>query len=100
VWTGGDTRAFVTRRQRRCAILGAMTDTSDAFPVPPADARPYGPHCPGCHRARTADDATGLTWSSRHTANGVEFVCPACTRADIVLIETGLPAADRRSSAA
>jgi hypothetical protein len=30
----------------------------------------------------------------------VEFVCPACTRAEIVLIETGLPAEDRRSSAA
>jgi hypothetical protein len=95
-----DTRAFVTRRQPRCAILGGMTDASDAFPAPAPDARPNGSLCPGCRRARTADDAAGVAWSSRHTADGVEFVCPACTRADIVLIEAGLPAADRRSSAA
>jgi hypothetical protein len=77
-----------------------MTDASDTSAAPPPDARTYGPPCPGCARARTADDAAGLAWSSRHTADGLEFVCPACTRADIVLIEAGLPAGDRRSSAA
>jgi hypothetical protein len=75
----------------------------DAFPLRPHDAQPFGPPCPGCDRARTAADAAGVAWSSRHTADGaeivVEFVCPACTRADIVQIETGLPTS-RHSSAA
>ena len=77
-----------------------MTDASDTSAAPPPDAQAYGPPCPGCARARTADDAAGLAWSSRHTADGVEFVCPACTRADIGLIEVGLSPGDRRSSAA
>ena len=77
-----------------------MTDASDTSAAPPPDARTYGPPCPGCARARTADDAAGLAWSSRHTATGVEFVCPACTRADIGLIEVGLSTGDRRSPAA
>jgi len=72
-----------------------MTDT---FPLPPLEPGGYGPPCPGCGRSRTADDAAGLAWSSRHTADGPEFVCPDCTRGDIALIEAGL--GDRRSSAA
>ncbi len=77
-----------------------MTDASDTSAAPSPDARTYGPPCPGCARDRTADDAAGLAWSSRHTADGVEFVCPACTRADIGLIEVGLSPGNRRSSAA
>jgi hypothetical protein len=77
-----------------------MTDASDVFQEPLPDARPYGPPCPGCHRDRTADDAAGVAWSSRHTAGGVQFVCPTCTRADIALIETGLAAGGRHSWAA
>lgn len=92
---GRDTRPFVTCRQPSCAILGGMTDTVTLQPSEPSG---YGLPCPGCQRARTADDAAGVTWSSRHTADGPEFVCPACTRADIMLIEAGL--SDRRSSAA
>jgi hypothetical protein len=84
-------------------MLEAKPDARDAFPVPPPDAQPFGPPCPGCGRARTAADAAGVTWSSRHAADGaevvVEFVCPACTRAEIAQIETGLPTS-RRSSAA
>lgn len=72
-----------------------MTETSTRQPP---EAGPYGPPCPSCERARTADDAAGMAWSSRHTADGPEFVCPACTRADIMSIEAGL--SDRRSSAA
>lgn len=74
----------------------------DAFPLPPSDAQPYGPPCPGCGRARTAADADGVAWSSRHTpSSGVggggatEFVCPACTRGDIAQIEAGLPVVHR-----
>lgn len=75
-----------------------MADAVDPFP--PSDA-PFGPPCPGCGRARTAADAAGLAWSSRHTAGGVEFVCPACTRADVAQIEVGLPpVSGLRSSAA
>ena len=59
------------------------------------------PPCPGCGRAAPADDARGVAWSSEHTADGVvTFVCPACTRADIVQIEAGLPCRGRRSPAA
>jgi hypothetical protein len=47
--------------------------------------------CPGCGRARGTSDAAAVTWSSRHTPDGVEFVCPDCTRADLRLIEAGLP---------
>ena len=78
-----------------------MLEAMDTFPPP--DAEPFGPPCPGCGRGRTASDAAGLVWSSRHTTDGartvVEFVCPACTRADLTQIEAGLPT-DRRSSAA
>jgi len=80
-----------------------MTDTpaaSDTAAPPPPDGRPYGPPCPSCGRARTADDAAGVAWSSRHAAGRVEYVCPTCTRADIGLIEVGLAPSDRRSSAA
>jgi hypothetical protein len=78
-----------------------MTDTSaTSDTAPPPDDGPYGPPCPGCGRARTADDATGVAWSSRHAAGRVEYVCPTCTRADIGLIEVGLAPSDRRSSAA
>ena len=61
----------------------------DAFP-PPAEP-PYGPSCPGCGRARADADAQGLFWSSQHTVDGVTFICPACTRAEIAQIEAGLP---------
>ena len=74
-----------------------MTDT---VTVKPPDAGPYGPPCPGCARPRTADDAAGLAWSSLHTTAGRAFVCPTCTRADIALIEAGLPTGGRRRSAA
>jgi hypothetical protein len=78
-----------------------MTDTSAASDTAsPSDDRPYGPPCPGCGRDRTADDATGVAWSSRHAGGRVEYVCPTCTRADIGLIEVGLAPSDRRSSAA
>lgn len=54
-----------------------------------ADApRPPAATCPGCGRPR---DAADLLWSSRHTADGVEYLCPECTRADLRLIEAGLP---------
>jgi hypothetical protein len=57
--------------------------------------------CPGCGRRRTADDSTGLAWSSEHAPDGtVTFICPACTRADIARIEAGLPDPERRSPAA
>jgi hypothetical protein len=75
----------------------------DAFPLPPDDAEQFGPPCPGCGRARTAADAAGVAWSSRHTAHGgqvvVEFVCAACTRAEIAQIEAGLPTSGRSSAA-
>ena len=75
----------------------------DTFPLPPPDARPFGAHCPGCGRDRTADDASGVAWSSRHTADGpemvIEFVCPTCTRADLAQIEAGLPTAHHTSAA-
>ena len=61
----------------------------DAFP--PAAEPQYGPPCPGCGRARTEADARSVAWSSQHTANGVTFICPACTRAEIALVEAGLP---------
>jgi hypothetical protein len=64
---------------------GAM----DAFPPP--QPQPYGPPCPGCGRSRTADDARGVAWSSRHTVDGTEFLCPDCTRAEVRQIEAGLP---------
>jgi hypothetical protein len=93
-----------TRALRHPPVTGlGHTRPMDAFPLPPPDAQPFGPPCPGCGRVRTADDAAGVTWSSRHTATGgevvVEFVCPACTRADLAQIEAGLPTG-RRSSAA
>jgi hypothetical protein len=74
----------------------------DAFPLPGPQAQPYGPPCPGCGRSRTADDARGVSWSSRHTADGTEFLCPDCTRGEIAQIEAGLPiaGAPRRSPAA
>jgi hypothetical protein len=71
----------------------------DAFPSLPAE--PHGPPCPGCDRPRTEADVRGLTWSSRHTPDGVEFVCPGCTRAEIGEIEAGLAVVrSRRTSAA
>ena len=76
-----------------------MPEVTDAFPLPPPDARPFGAPCPGCGRDRTVDDAAGVAWSSRHTADGVEFVCPACTRDDLVQIEAGLPTARHTSAA-
>ena len=56
------------------------------------DAEPSGPPCPGCGRTRTATDAVGVAWSSHRTADGLEFVCPDCTRADLADIEAGLAA--------
>jgi len=61
----------------------------DAFPSP--DDPPHGPPCPGCGRLRSAANAHGVGWSSLHTPDGVEFVCPDCTRAEIRQIEAGLP---------
>ena len=47
--------------------------------------------CPLCALARTADDTTGLTWSSQHETDGsVTWICPTCTRAQLWLIEAGL----------
>jgi hypothetical protein len=76
-----------------------MLEAMDAFPLPPPDAQPFGPPCPGCNGARTAADAASVAWSSRHTADGVEYVCPACTRAEIAQIETGQPTSRCRSAA-
>ena len=80
-----------------------MVEATDAFPLPPSDAEPFGPPCLGCGLARTAADAAGLAWSSRHTRGGtevvVEFVCPACTRAELAQIEAGLPIARAGSAA-
>ena len=70
----------------------------DSSSVPPAGDAPSSrpsARCPGCGATRTAADSAGVAWSSRHVRAGaevvVEFVCPACTRADIAQIEAGLP---------
>jgi hypothetical protein len=68
----------------------------DPLPSPPSDAPP----CPGCGRPRTADDAGGAFWSSRHTADGTEFRCPDCTRAELADIEAGLPPRGRSTPVA
>ena len=47
--------------------------------------------CPLCALARTADDTTGLTWSSQHETDGrVTWICPTCSRAQLWLIEAGM----------
>ena len=52
------------------------------------------PTCPLCALARNTADAAGLTWSSQHEPNGtVTWICPTCTRAQLWLIEAGLPIA-------
>jgi hypothetical protein len=56
----------------------------DPFAIP-------APPCPGCGLQRAADDPHGLGWSSVHSPDGVEFLCPGCTRAEIRQIEAGLP---------
>ena len=56
--------------------------------------------CPLCALARTADDVTGLAWSSQHEADGsVTWICPTCTRAQLWLIEAGLTFATPRAPA-
>ena len=56
--------------------------------------------CPLCALARTADDATGLAWSSQHEADGrVTWICPTCTRAQLWLIEAGLTIATAHAPA-
>ncbi len=51
-------------------------------------------HCPLCALARTTDDVAGLAWSSQHEADGTTtWICPTCTRAQLWLIEAGLPIA-------
>ena len=76
-----------------------MPEVTDPFALPPLEARPSGAPCPGCGRDRTADDAAGVAWSSRHTADGTEFVCPTCTRDDLAHIEAGLPTVRHTSAA-
>lgn len=50
--------------------------------------------CPLCALARTDDDVLGLGWSSQHEFDGaVTWICPTCTRAQLWLIEAGLPIA-------
>ena len=71
----------------------------DAFPTLPAEP-PHGPPCPGCGRVRTEADVRSLAWSSRHTPDGIEFVCPGCTRAEIGQIEAGLAVVGSRTPAA
>lgn len=53
--------------------------------------------CPLCALARTTADAAGLSWSSQHERSHddrrrtVTWICPTCTRAQLWLIEAGLP---------
>lgn len=48
--------------------------------------------CPLCALARTTADAAGLSWSSQHERDRtVTWICPTCTRAQLWLIEAGLP---------
>ncbi len=50
--------------------------------------------CPLCALDRGAIDATGLAWSSQHEPDGaVTWICPTCTRAQLWLVEAGLPIA-------
>lgn len=55
--------------------------------------------CPLCALARTNADTAGLTWSSQHergpddARRTVTWICPTCTRAQLWLIEAGLPIA-------
>ena len=56
--------------------------------------------CPLCALARTADDTTGLAWSSQHEADGgVTWICATCTRAQLWLIEAGLTIATAHAPA-
>jgi hypothetical protein len=71
----------------------------DAFAPSPAEP-PHRPSCPGCDRPRTEADVRGVAWSSRHTPDGIEFVCPGCTRAEIGQIEAGLAVERSRTPAA
>lgn len=48
--------------------------------------------CPLCALARTTAAAAGLDWSSQHERDRtVTWICPTCTRAQLWLIEAGLP---------
>lgn len=57
--------------------------------------------CPLCALARTQADAAGLAWSSQHERDRtVTWICPTCTRAQLWLIEAGLPIATNGAPAA
>ena len=48
--------------------------------------------CELCALARTRADAAGLSWTSQHErGRTVTWICPTCTRAQLWLIEAGLP---------
>ena len=48
--------------------------------------------CPLCGRPRSAPDARGLAWSSEHGPGGtVSWICPSCTRGQLIEIETLVP---------
>jgi hypothetical protein len=52
--------------------------------------------CQLCARTRTRTDAAGLCWSSQHDHDPegnstITWTCPTCTRAQLWLIEAGLP---------
>ncbi len=71
-------RAPFTLRQKSVSTLGGMETHT----------------CPLCALARSTDDATGLGWSSQHESDGtITWICPTCTRAQLWLIEAGLPIA-------
>jgi hypothetical protein len=51
-----------------------------------------GGPCPLCARPRSADDARGVAWSSRHGFDGtVTWICGRCTRAELWRVESTLP---------
>lgn len=57
--------------------------------------------CPLCSRARTAADATAVTWSSQHEPDGsTTWICPTCTRAQLWRIEALLAVASATAPAA